>query len=135
MIWLAFLRHWQLVGLAAVLVFAGVQSFRIERLHRDVRVERARHFATFVRTGGDLIMARATIGTLRGAIDAQNRAIQEHEAESARRLQAAQEALREARRAMPAVRERVVRLQAPIAATERLARFDEIDRRVLEGLR
>ena len=135
MTWLLLLRNWQLVGLAAVLVFAGVQTYRVDRLKADVRTERARHFATFVRTGGDLIMARATIGTLRGAIDAQNAEIRRHSEESARRLQAAQEALREARRAMPAVRERAVRLQAPIAATERLARFDEIDRRVLESLR
>lgn len=135
MTWLLLLRHWQLAALGLALVFAGVQTYRIDRLKADVRTERARHFATFVRQGGDLIMARVNIGTLRGAIDAQNLAIRQHEAESARRIQAAQEALREARRAMPAVRERAVRLQAPIAATERLARFDEIDRRVLESLR
>ncbi len=135
MSWLLLIRNWQLVGLAAVLVFAGVQTFRIDRLHRDVRVERARHFATFVRTGGDLIMARATIGTLRGAIDAQNEEIRRHSAESARRLQAAQEALREARRAMPQVRERVRVIQAPIVSTGALERFEEVDRRVVAGLR
>ena len=135
MTWLLLLRHWQLAALGLALVFAGVQTYRIDRLKADVRTERARHFATFVRQGGDLIMARVNIGTLRGAIDAQNLAIRQHEAESARRIQAAQEAIREARRAMPRVVERVVRLQAPIAATERLARFDEIDRRVLESLR
>lgn len=135
MTWLLLLRNWQLVGLAAVLVFAGVQTYRVDRLKADVRTERARHFATFVRTGGDLIMARATIGTLRGAIDAQNEEIRRHSEESARRLQAAQDALREARRAMPRVVERVRTIQAPIVQTEALARFEEVDRRVLAGLR
>ena len=135
MTWLLLLRHWQLAALGLALVFAGVQTYRIDRLKADVRTVRARHFATFVRQGGDLIMARVNIGTLRGAIDAQNLAIRQHEAESARRIQAAQEAIREARRAMPRVVERVRVIQAPIAATARLARFDEIDRRVLANLR
>ena len=135
MTWLLLLRHWQLAALGLALVFAGVQTYRIDRLKADVRTERARHFATFVRQGGDLIMARVNIGTLRGAIDAQNLAIRQHEAESARRLQAAQEALREARRAMPRVVERVRVIQAPIVSTGALERFEEVDRRVLAGLR
>ena len=121
------------VGLAVGAVEGWVADKN--RQIRTAQAQRGAAIVALVRVSGDLIMARVNVSTLRGAIDAQNEEIRRHSAESARRLQAAQEALREARRAMPRVVERVRTIQAPIVQTEALARFEEVDRRVLAGLR
>ena len=139
MTWLLLLRHWRtLATLALVAVVVGsvwAWAAGKDRAIRRAEAQRGAAFVALVRTSNDLIMARVNVSTLRGAIDAQNEEIRRHSAESARRLQAAQEALREARRAMPRVVERVRTIRAPIVQTGELERFREVDRRVLEGLR
>ena len=128
---------------AGALVFAvglavGAVEGWVADKNRQIRTAQAQRGAAIVAlvcVSGDLIMARVNVSTLRGAIDAQNEEIRRHSAESARRLQAAQDALREARRAMPQVRERVRVIQAPIVSTGALERFEEVDRRVVASLR
>ena len=120
------------VGLA-VAVLAGHAQLKAARADRDQA--RAAIEAPVTGWAARLAQCQLNAGALQRAIDGQNAAIKANGEESARRLQAAAEAVDQAQRGAARAEAKVAALMKPLAGFDTCARVIEADQRLLESLK
>lgn len=125
------LSQWKLVVIGLLVGAIGVQTWRIDRLHHDLDHARDRVNAAQAETA----RCQANRRTLEGAIATQNAAVARLGQESARHIAEAENAVRAAQSGRVAAERRAADLMRPATGSTVCERLQDVDRRVLEGLR